>query len=225
MNHDDDARIDAALEALARPQPPADHVARVLARTSASTDAPADRAALAYLRPRWVLPVAATLFAMLGATWQIDRQARSALNTAVLHDGSPHAAGQPAWGLPEEIIRPVLPPQAYWGMDPFHEFATLRPGTRVTSDDPTPVESPKQGTSSSGRTTLAGGRPLTAQAAAADDELTWQPMATGLPPIELVSITPAPLAAPAAVPLEDITLAEIALVPIAIAPLDDQEKP
>ena len=228
MDHDD-ARIDEALEALARPLPPAGHVARVLARTSAEGEGPSvdtsDRSRSAYLRPRWILPVAATVLVVLGATSQVERQARAALENAIVPDAASRASGQPAWGLPEDVVQPVLPPQAYWGMDPFHEFATLRPWTRVTADGQKPVESAHQGLSSAGRVAQAGAQPLTARDAVADDALTWQPMPTGLPPIELVSITPAPLAAPAAVPLEDITLPEIALVPIAIAPLDDQERP
>ena len=218
MNHDDDARIDEALEALARPQPPADHVARILARTSAErADSPVDthdRLPLAYLRPRWVLPVAATLFVVLGATWQIERQAKGTLDDAIAMDVSSQQSGHRAWGAREEIVQPVLPPQAYWGMDPFGEFATLRPGTRVTAQGVAPVGHVRDSVVA---------RSITARRAVADDELTWEPLPSDLPPIELSSIVPAPLVAPVAVPLEDLTLAEIPLAPIVIAPLDDQE--
>ena len=63
------------------------------------------------------------------------------------------------------------------------------------------------------------------RAASADDELAWAPVPSGLPPIELASIAPAPLVAAPVAPLEDIALAEIPLAPIVIAPLDDQERP
>ena len=207
MTDHDDARIDEALGALARPQPPADHVARVLARTSQEGSGSwfdaHDVSRSAYLRPRWILPVAATVLAVLGASWQIERQARSAFDAARASDASTHASSRPAWGLPEEIVEPVLPPQAYWGMDPFQEFATLRPGTPI----------------------IAHGSMRGALRARllVDDELTSAPTPTGLPPIEVASIVPAPLVAAAAEPLEDITPAEIPLAPIVIAPLDDQE--
>ena len=219
MDHDD-ARIDEALEALARPQPPPDHVSRVLARTSAAVPGSSfdahDVSPRAYLRPRWILPVAATVLAVLGATWQIERQARSAFDDATAPDASTHTSGQPAWGLTEEVVQPVLPPQAYWGMDPFQEFATLRPGTRVTAQA---LLSPSRAGDSFMR------HAVRARQMAADDELPWEAMPTGLPPIELASIVPTPLTAALAAPLVDITPAEIPLAPIVIAPLDDQERP
>jgi hypothetical protein len=230
MDHDD-ARIDEALAALARPQPPADHVARVLARTSPDDAASAvrghDLRGRAYLRPQWILPVAATVLAVLGAAWQVERQARGAFDDVFVPGASTRAPGLPTWGRPEEIVQPVLPPQAYWGMDPFREFATLRPGTRVTADAvPRPEPSTRPGGSPAGRLgASAAERALSARQTVADDELTWVPVPSGLPPIELVSITPARLVAPAAAPLEDITPAEIPLAPIVIAPLDDQERP
>ena len=102
MTDHDDPQLDAALEALARPDAPSDHVARVLARTSAQTVSwPGDARGgqlVAYLRPRWAFPVAATVIAVLGATWQIERQVRHRLDDVMALDASG--------------IRPVLPPWA-----------------------------------------------------------------------------------------------------------------
>lgn len=230
MTDHDDARIDAALEALARPQPPADHVARVLERTSASTQLPActlDQQTPVYLRPRWLLPVAATVLVALGATWQIGRHVRGGFDDADGHDASAHASGLPAWGTPEEVVRPVLPPQAYWGMDPFHEFATLRPGTRVTADAVLVTgAAPRQEIAAAqrnGQATL--GDALRARQAVADDELTWGPAASGLPAIDVAAIVPAPLVAAPVAPTEYIALADIPLAPIVITPLAEQENP
>jgi hypothetical protein len=212
---DHDARIDEALDALARPQPPPHHAARVLARTSGEhatrwADAH-DARPFGYLQPRWGLPLAATLIAVLGATWQVERQGQRTLDYSMALDVPGRQSSLPTWGAREEIVQPVLPPQAYWGMDPFREFATLRPGTRVTADGPVaPASSGRHGDSSR---------------RAADDQLILEPVPTSLPAIELVSIIPAPLITPATVPLEDITPAEIPLAPIVIAPLEDQERP
>ena len=66
MNAHDDERIDAALEALARPEPRADHVARVLARTGPAA-AMAGSASRPYQRsrplPSWAFAAAAATFA------------------------------------------------------------------------------------------------------------------------------------------------------------------
>ena len=130
---------------------------------------------VAYLRPRWVLPVAATVLAVLGATWQSERQVRDRLDDVMTLDASACRSGAARdWGAPEEVVQPVLPPQAYWGMDPFAEFATLRPGTQ---------EHRNTGAQGRRRRTAArrGGRSPT---------MNWRgrPMPSGLPPIELVSI-------------------------------------
>jgi len=230
MSDHDDARIDEALEALAHPDVPAHHVPRVLARTGPSVQPPAgthDQPATVYLRPRWVLPVAATLLVTLGATWQIERQARGAFDDVVSHDASTHASARPPWGMPEEVVRPVLPPQAYWGMDPFHEFARLRPGTRVTADAALLTEaSPRKAIASAQRVDHASLRHvLRARQTVADDELTWGPASSGLPSIEVVSIVPAPLVAAPVAPTEYIALAAIPLAPIVITPLAEQENP
>src|SRR6187402_2881047 len=116
MTDHDDTQLDAALEALARPDAASDHVARVLARTSALTvTSPVDARGgqlVAYLRPRWALPVAATVLAVLGAAWQIERQVRHRLDDVMALDASGRASGvAPAWGRQEEVVLPVLPPQ------------------------------------------------------------------------------------------------------------------
>ena len=221
MTDHDDARIDAALETLARPVAPASHVARVLARTSeasaVATSAVENRQPAPYLRPRWMLPVAATVLAVLGATWQSERQLRGTLDDLMALDAANHSSGaNPAWGRPEEVVRPVLPPQAYWGMDPFAEFATLRPGTHVTTAGIPPV----------GQVEGSGlRRSLAARQMAADDELTDAQAPSALPAIELVSIVPRSLEVAPALPLETITLAEIAVPPIVIVPLVEEERP
>jgi len=216
------AHIDAALEALARAEPPRQHVEGVLARTSASNasaqgqpDATGGRGGAlrrrpdlaGVLRPRWVLPIAATALIALGASWNVGRT-RVALPAVAQPTGAvdvPHQT--PRWGAPEDIDRPVLPPQAYWGMDPFAEFATLRPGAFEGKRRPTRPRAP-----ASGREADA---PVTA----------WVPVPTGLPPIELAAIAPVSIEVAPFAPLEDIVLAEIPLLPIVIAPLIEEEKP
>ena len=126
-----EAHIDAALEQLARPAPPGDHVARVLARTAGRADAP-HRAGVpvAWMRPQWLVPIAASVVVALGAFWQVS-QIPLVLPKAVQTSGSSGVGDQTySWGTPREVDRPVLPPQAYWAMDPFEEFRTLRPGRR-----------------------------------------------------------------------------------------------
>jgi hypothetical protein len=201
-DHDDDTRLDAALEALARPEPPSDHVAQVLARTAS---APASS-----LRLRWILPVAATVLVALGATWQMNRQVEHWFDAEMA--GSESLPYRPqAWGPPADIDRPVLPPQAYWGMDAFVEFETLRPETGTQ-------EHRNAGTQ--GRDSGRQGR-----RGAAGDELAWVPVTSGLPPIELESIEPVPLSVAPVPPLEVIALAEIPLAPIVVGPLTEEERP
>ena len=218
-----DAQIDAALEALARPQPAVDHVARVLARTGAEHDD--GRRAAGYRRLRWALPVAASLLVAASVTWgrrdvplpeiatdfagtaaeRADRAGRAA-------DGSESRPYHP-WGAPREIDRPVLPPQAYWGMDAFEEWRRLG---RTFADG------------SAHRRPAVGDRspavPRTGATAAAA-RLAWAPVPSGLPPIELESIEAPPLTiVPLAAPTP-IDMAAITLEPIVTAPLEQEERP
>jgi hypothetical protein len=191
MNAHDDERIDAALEALARPEPPADHVVRVLARTGPGQGYGLQAAG--NLQARWVLPVAATVLVALGATWQVGGM--SVVMPEVLT----------TWGVPQEIDRPVLPPQAYWGMDAFEEWKSLRPG--VGTSPGTGYRVPGTGIR---------------EAAAV---MGWVPVPSGLPPIELEPIAPAPIEIAPLAALEPITVEAIPLAPIVIAPVDEQERP
>ncbi len=113
--------------------------------------------------------------------------------------------GAATWGAPQDIDRPVLPPQAYWGMDPFAEFATLRPGAFEV-------------------TPRAARAPVSARKLPAP-VLAWAPMPSGLPPIELDDIAAAPITVVPLARLEDIAPAEIELAPIVIAPFTEQERP
>ncbi|AMY11005.1 hypothetical protein LuPra_04249 [Luteitalea pratensis] len=209
MTDHDDTQLDAALEALARQDIPPDHVARVLARTSAEqANAPVDARGgqvLVYLRPRWLFPIAATVLAVLGATWQLNRQVETWLPAETAGSESrPYQLH--VWGAPEEIVQPVLPPQAYWGMDPFREFATLRSGTQEHRN-----------------TGTQGGRQ--ASAGTARNGAAWVPPPSDLPPIDLESIVAASLDVAPAEPLEVITLADIPLATIVIGPITEEEDP
>lgn len=200
----DDERIDAAVEAFARPQPPEAHVAQVLARSGPGTGARGQADALR--AGRWMAPVAATAVIALGAAWLASRPASDLV--------TPPAA---PLDIPADVDRPVLPPQAYWGMDAFEEWETLLPGrgSRVSG---TGHRGPGTGNSATtGRTT--GARRATVP------QLAWVPIPSGLPPIELESIAPAPLVVPPLASLEDISLAEIPLAPIAIDPIASEERP
>jgi hypothetical protein len=53
----------------------------------------------------------------------------------------------------------------------------------------------------------------------------WVPVPSGLPPIELESIAPAPIEIAPLAALEPITVEAIPLAPIVIAPVDEQERP
>jgi hypothetical protein len=218
MTDHDDRELDAVLDTLARPDVPTDHVARVVARTSAATDEPpvdAPRFPAAYLKPRWLLPVAATLLVVLGATWQGERLVRDRFEAVTgIASGGSVSAPLPAWRTPLEIDRPVLPPQAYWGLDPFHELATLHTGAQeLRSPGPRALRD----------SAPADGHPASARQSLADDEGTWVPASSGLAPIDIVSIAAAPLLVPPVAPLEEIVLAEIPLAPIVIAPLTNDE--
>ena len=227
MTEHDDAEFDAVIDAMARPDAPADHVARVLARTSAATDdsqVDAPRFPAAGLKPRWVLPVAATVLAVLGASWQSERMMRDRFDAVMTPaNGVSVTAPAPAWLTPPDVDRPVLPPQAYWGMDPFQEFATLRPGTqehRSTGTQEPGSYAQQQTRPDSNR---ASGLPGSSPLSPADDEGTWQPGSSGLPPIDVISIAAAPLLVPPVAALEEIAVAEIPLAPIVIAPLNNDE--
>ncbi len=204
-SHDNrtDVPLDAALEVLARPEPPAGHVDRVLSRTTGDPEAGVGVGLVRRMarRPslRAALPVAATLLVALVLAWQAAR-APVAWPDVVEMDG----AGR----MDDEIVKPVLPPEAYWAMDAFEEWRSL-------------------GRDAGGRVQASGHQePVgTRRSQAADDELAWAPVPSGLPDIELTSIVPAPLTT---VPLDEpapITLAPIALDPIELAPLDEEEKP
>lgn len=227
MNDHDDAKIDAAIEALARQEPAPDHVARILARTGPAADEALGTGVLQRpplaLRPRWVLPMAAAVLVALGATWQLGRQT-SGLDAVIESAEIQSAAFPSGWGTPEAIDRPVLPPQAYWGMDAFDEWDSLRSGvgnreSRIGNRTPG-SRFPVQGAGASAGT----GRQASSRAQDGPVRA-WVPVPSGLPPIELESIVPAPLVVAAVAPLEDIALADIPLVPIVIDPIAVEEKP
>ncbi len=264
-----DAQLDARLEAMARPEPPRDHVARVLARIAedvgtggkdASLTGPPERSREwrhPSLSPRWALLVAATLIVALTATWHRVRApaiwpelSQTDASTIAEVDASRVAevdasrvaevdasARRPyqreAWGTPDEIVQPVLPPQAYWGMDAFEEWRTL--GRQPATGKGQPEDGNRQAPGAGhGGVVAPFGYAVGADAAApaatphsrgADDEFVWAPVPSGLPEIALSSIVPPPLEV---VPLDEplpITLQDITLEPIELAPYDQQEKP
>jgi hypothetical protein len=212
MTDHDDAQLDAAIEALARQESSPEHVARILARTGPAADDASGRAAhpshSLTLRPRWVLPIAAAVLVALGATWQVSRHT-SGLDALIERAESQSVSSASGWGVPEAIDRPVLPPQAYWGMDAFEEWNSLRPGSGFRAPG-----------SEDGRT-----RARHRSQQAGPPTLAWVPEPTGLPPIDMPSIAPAPLVVAPLAALEDIALAEIPVEPIVIAPLIEEEKP
>jgi hypothetical protein len=122
---------------------------------------------------------------------------------------------RPSLSSGPQLDLPVLPPQAYWAMDPFVEFEALRPGWRDSGR--------RNAIVGAGRDESADAS-LTARDSPADDELAWVPMPSGLAPIEIASIMPAPLVVAPITPLEDIALAEMALAPIVLTPLADEEE-
>ena len=242
-DHQRDAEIERAIEALARRTPPGDHVARVLATSGPSAgdhapgrDAPPARPpsgrlgepalptssgadAMGWLRPRWVLPVAASVTVAIGAWWQAAPAAPSwpALDAAT----SP----APSWGSARRVERPVLPPQMYWAMDPFAEFATLRPPQeRVTT--PATVTAARMPSFGSAMPVGAGASQFVAQAI--DDEHAptgGQAGSTSLPEITLASILPIPVVMPPLPRPAAIVLTEIAMAPISLAPIDTHTLP
>ncbi len=236
MTEHDDAQLDAALEALARPEPGLDHVASVLARTSRSGGdvGGADRARpdTAAIRPRWLLPVAATVVAAVGLAWQAGRQPEAWMTAA----GRPDVPDAPPWSRGRDVEQPVLPPQAYWGMDAFEEWKSLRPGvgsrkSGVGSGE-SGVGSGESGVGSgesgvgSGESGVGNRRVGTgASPTEGAPQLAWVPLPSGLPPIELESIEAPPIRVAPLTPLEEIAVAEIQFEPIVIAPVNEQEKP
>jgi hypothetical protein len=218
MTAHDDERIDAALEALARPEPPVDHLTRVLARTAGTPSRPSAHVAVGdgmsrrtqLLRPRWLLPIAATVAAALWGAWLVEGSLHTRLDMVM---GSTFATttADKSENRPYPLIRkpvdlPVLPPEAYWAMDPFEEWERLRPSTGHRA--------PTVGRPAAG----AGSR-----AAAPVAQRAWA-MET-LPAIELDTIETAPIDIAPLAPLDDITVTAITLAPIVIAPVDAQEKP
>lgn len=211
MNHNDDAQLDAALTALARPEPPADHVARVLAGTSIQADGraapdPEIASAPAYKRPVWLMPaLAAGVLVVVAAGWQLQQATHSDLGD-MLRATAP--SGPSAEAAPPDLNLPVLPPQAYWAMDAFDEFASLRPGASDLDDR---QAAPRRQARGAGGDRLAGSlRPL--------------PPA-GLAPIELEDISPAPVVMPPLASLEDIAFADLPLTPIVMTPITEEERP
>ena len=246
--HDDD-HIDAALEALARPEPPVDHLTRVLARTAGTPSWPSAHVAVGdgmsrrtqLLRPRWLLPIAATVAAAVGGAWLVEGSLQTRLDV-VMGSTFATATADTSENRPSPLIRkpvdlPVLPPEAYWAMDPFKEWERLRPGTGHRAPS---VRRRTAGAGQRTETIARGAAALTVPPGTlADDELGWAGMAASPEtmtaasenrpsPLALIRIAPivsppidiAPLA-----PLDDITVTEITLAPIVVAPVDAQEKP
>lgn len=218
MTAHDDERIDAALEALARPEPPVDHLTRVLARTAGTPSRPSAHVAVGdgmsrrtqLLRPRWLLPIAATVAAAVGGAWLVEGSLQTRLDV-VMGATFATATADTSENRPSPLIRkpvdlPVLPPEVYWAMDPFEEWTRLRPGTGHRA--------PTLGRPAAG----AGSR-----AAAPVAQSAWA--TETLPPIELDTIETAPIDIAPLAPLDDITVTAITLAPIVIAPVDTQEKP
>lgn len=143
----------------------------------------------------------------LGATWL--------LRVGPVTLPSPEATSVLSWGAPREIDRPVLPPQAYWGMDAFDEWKSLRPGSGGASSEVGRGVPPRRNPTAVRSSAGAGTAP----------QLAWVPVPSGLPLVELEPITSTPIEVAPLAPLEDITITDIALAPIVIAPVDEQEKP
>jgi hypothetical protein len=210
-----DASLETTLEAIAREAPPPGHLERVLATTgplAGTVDRPHDVRVL--LRPRWALPIAATLLLAGGLTWQLGRTGRPTLPPDAAATAPTH------WGTPGDVDRPVLPPEMYWAMDPFAEFATLRPSfgpwRRPSADAPVMALS------------FAGDVPDVAERPVPrlpDDEDVVPQRPSDLPEITLATIMPAPLVMPPLPRPAVIELPAIAMAPITMAPIDIQTLP
>ena len=223
---DTDASIDAALEELSRVEPSAGHVERVLARSGPGTGGGAVQVraerlrglVVAALRPRWALPVAATVVVILAASWEIGGSRVSLPQIARANATEVAAYRLEPWGTPRDIVRPVLPPEMYWAMDPFAEFATLRPPRAAGALD-------------------AAARSVVARIQPADDEIgpvnamantaspVFDPGAAGLEPIGIAPIEASTLDLEIFPASDAIELPAIALDAIVIAPLTDEEIP
>lgn len=225
-----DAHIDDALEAVARPEPPADHVARVLARTGSAVGRDGSPSRPSVTPLRWALPVAVSVLVAAGVTWSLRDVTLPAIQTSrslALSDVEGESRPYQPWGTPRELERPVLPPQAYWGMDAFEEWRTLRPGTGQRA--------PATWATSGHRQPAAGNRQLTDQPSTPttapaprrlvdveSTRLAYAPLPSGLPPIELESIAPAPLAFEPLAEPAPVDLPAITFEPIVIAPLEEE---
>ncbi len=168
-------------------------------RGSARRSTPTAGSVSATCEPRWVLPVAAT-HARRPRSHVAERATGA---RAARCAGCARCVREPSGALrpgaqPEDVVQPVLPPQAYWGMDPFREFATLRPGTQ---------EHRNAGAQEPG---YAGqirrrARPQASPTACRRRGLA---QAVGFATHRLESIAPAPLVVAPVAPLEDIALAD-----------------
>lgn len=233
------APIDDALEALTRPEPPGDHVARVLARTGPSVGLDGSPGRPPARPIWWALPVAASLLVATGVTWALRDVTLPPISAGLgndsmdrdgrLTDGSESVTARSAsgpyqpWGAPRGIDRPVLPPEAYWGMDAFEEWKRLRPSAGGVGSG-TGRRAPGPGWSRSravAGTRGGGARNDRARA----PQLAWAPVPSGLPPIELETIAPSPLAFEPLADPAPIDLPAITLDPIVIAPLEHEERP
>jgi hypothetical protein len=221
-DHQRDTEIEDAIRALVRRGPPADHVARVLAATGPSARGAGwgvheqfGGRAGGWLRPRWVIPAAASVAVVAGAWWQAARVTPPGLAL--------DAAQAPAstWGAPRDVERPVLPPQMYWAMDPFTEFATLRPRVGHGAGSALAATPPPFGSAT------AAPLPSEVVAQAIDDEhvVAGAPAPTALPEITLATIVPIPVLMPPLPRPAAIELTEIAMAPITLAPIDTHTLP
>jgi hypothetical protein len=215
-----DASLETTLEAIAREAAPPGHLEHVLGTTgplAGTTDRPHDLRAV--LRPRWALPIAATLLLAGGLTWQLGRTGRPALPPDAA------ATAHVRWGAPPDIDRPVLPPEMYWAMDPFAEFATLRPSFGPWRRPPT--DAPVMALSFASDVPDVAERPVPRLP---DDEDVQPAVSPGLPEITLATIMPAPvlvapLPRPAAIELPAIAMTPITMAPIDIQTLPEEENP
>ena len=225
--HQRDAEIGRALEVLARPHPPVDHVANVLAASGPSArDEPwVTRHDVlgghGWWRPRWVVPLAASVTLSIAAWWQAAPTPPSWPTSEATGTSSA------AWGTLRDVERPVLPPQMYWAMDPFAEFATLRPAARLVARTAPAGSASLFGSGSA----ASAGVPHTVAQSIDDEHVpAGAPAPSSLPEITLAAIVPIPvtmppLPRPAAIELAEITMAPITLGRIDSCALPEEENP
>jgi len=182
--HHDDRDLDAMIDEIARPEPPRGHAGRVLARTGPAVAGPGHAAGR--LRLGWLAPIAAGVLVVAAVTWQ-------STSVSLL---LPAADAEPRLRV---LDRPVLPPEAYWAMSPFEEFARLQ------------ATAPRRDRHAAARPAVIPSAPLTLSQ-------TLDPIA--LTPIDPAPLEMAPLAAPAAITLDAITFE-----PIDVVPSNAQETP